>query len=183
MMLYKSKNKKVCSSDGDPDFFDIVTEVWQGYTFAPYLLILCFDYVLRTTIDLRKENGFKFKKNAKSRRYHAENMTDADYVDDLEFLANTPAQAKPLLHSLEKAAGRISLYMNANKTESMCFKQRGAISTQSGTSFKLVDQFVYPGSFFWKRDAFDSLSIKWKSNLSDKMKQDFFHFVAVSILL
>ena len=31
-----------------------------------------------------------------------ETITDADYTDDLELLANTPAQAKYLLHSLEQ---------------------------------------------------------------------------------
>ena len=30
-------------------------------------------------------------------------MTDVDYADDLVFLANTPAQAKFLLHSLKQA--------------------------------------------------------------------------------
>ena len=39
-------------------------------------------------------------------------MTDADYADDQPFFANTPAQAKSLLHSLEQAAVGIVLYMN-----------------------------------------------------------------------
>ena len=43
-------------------------------------------------------------------------ITDADYTDDLVLLANTPAQAKSLLHSLEQAAGGIYLYVNINKT-------------------------------------------------------------------
>ena len=44
-------------------------------------------------------------------------MTDADYTGDLAFLANTPSPAESLLHSLEQAAGDISLYVNANKKE------------------------------------------------------------------
>ena len=47
----------------------------------------------------------------------------------LQLFANIPALAKYLLHSLEHAAGGISLYVNANKTEFMCFKQEGTIST------------------------------------------------------
>ena len=43
-------------------------------------------------------------------------MTDADNVDNLVLLANTPAQAKSLLHNLEQAAGGIGFYLNAHKT-------------------------------------------------------------------
>ena len=37
--------------------------------------------------------------------------------DDIVFLANTSIQAKSLLHSLEQAAGGISIHVNADKTE------------------------------------------------------------------
>ena len=40
---------------------------------------------------------------------------DADYADDIALLANTPAQAQTLLPSLERAAGGISLHVNADK--------------------------------------------------------------------
>ena len=52
----------------------------------------------------------------KNRHYPAETITDADYTDDQALLTNTPAQAESLLHSLEQAAGGISLHMNTNKT-------------------------------------------------------------------
>ena len=50
---------KVHSPDGDTDYFDIVAGVLQEDTLAPYLFIICLDYVLRTSMDLMKENGFK----------------------------------------------------------------------------------------------------------------------------
>ena len=56
------------------------------------------------------------KKEPKSRRYPAKSITD---TNDIALLANTPAQAECLLHSLELVAGYIGLYMNANKTEYM----------------------------------------------------------------
>ena len=37
MMLYKNMKVKVFSPDGDTDYFDIVTGVLQGDTFAPYV--------------------------------------------------------------------------------------------------------------------------------------------------
>ena len=45
------------------------------------------------------------KKRKKQTKPPAETMTDADYLDDLVLLANAPAQAESLLHSLEHAAG------------------------------------------------------------------------------
>ena len=97
MMLYKNMNIKVRSLDGDTDYFNIVAGVLQGYTLAPYLFIICLDYVL---IDIMKDNSFKLVKE-RSRRYPALTITDMDYADDLALLTNTPAQAKSLLHSLE----------------------------------------------------------------------------------
>ena len=57
-------------------------------------------------------------------------------------LANAPAQAESFLHSLERAAGDISLHVNADKTKYMCFYQSGDISTQNGSSLKLKDKFT-----------------------------------------
>ena len=93
--------------------FDIVAGVLQGDTLAPYLFIICLDYVLRTSIDKIKENGFELTKK-RSRRYPATTITDADYTDDIAILANTPYQAETLLHSLERAAANIGLYVNAH---------------------------------------------------------------------
>ena len=49
-------------SDGDTDFFDNVAGIMQRDTLAPYLFIICIDYVLQTLIDLMKENGFTLEK-------------------------------------------------------------------------------------------------------------------------
>ena len=53
---------------------------------------------------------------------------DAHYADVIALLANTPAQAETLLHSLEWEADGIGLHVNTDKTEYMCFNQRGDIS-------------------------------------------------------
>ena len=71
---------------------------------------------------------------------------DAEYTNDIALLANTSAQAETLLHSLEWATEGIGLHVNAHKTEYMCFNQRGDISTQNGSSLKLVNKFTYLGS-------------------------------------
>ena len=128
MILYKDTKVKVCSPDGDTDYFDIEASVWQGDTLAPYLFIISLDYVLKTSIDLMKENDFTLAKE-RSRRYLAQTITNVDYADDIVLLTNTPIQAQTLLHSLEWTDTGIGLHVNADKTEYMCFNQTVDIST------------------------------------------------------
>ena len=80
--------------------------------------------MLRTSIDKIKDNGFKLTKE-RNRRYPAQTITDVD----IALLANTLAQTEILLHSLERAAAGIDIHVNADKTEYMCFNQRGDISS------------------------------------------------------
>ena len=145
MMLYKNTKLKVCSPDKDTEYFDIAVSVLQGDTLTPYLFIICLDYKFRTSIDLMKENGFKLAKE-RIRRYPAHTIMDADYDDDIAVLANSPARAESMLHSQERSAGGIGLHVNADKTEYMCFNQRGDISILKDRPFKLVDKFTYLGS-------------------------------------
>ena len=44
-----------------PNFFGIFAGVLQGETLAPYLFIICLDYVLRTSIGVMKENSLRLK--------------------------------------------------------------------------------------------------------------------------
>ena len=134
MMLYSNTKVNVRSSGGDTDFFGTVASV------LPYLFTIY--YILRKFIYLIKENVFTLKK-ARSRRYLAETITDADYDNDIVLSANTPTQAENLLHSLEQVVGDISLDVNADKTEHMGFNQETDISTLNGGSLKLVDKFTY----------------------------------------
>ena len=129
------------------------------------------------------------------RRYPAKIIIDANYADDIAILTNTPDQAETLLHSLERAAASIGLYVNAHKTEYMCLNQTGDISTRDGSFLKLVDKFTYLGSSVSSTEkdidtrltkawtAIDKLSIIWKSDLTDKMNCSFFQAAVVSILL
>ena len=185
MVLYRNAKVKVRSPDRDTDYFDIVAGVLQGNTLAPYLFITCLEYVLRTSIDKMKDNGFKLTKEI-SRRYSAQTITDADYADDIALLANASAQAETLLHSLGRIAAGIGLYINAHKTEYMSFNQRSHISTLNGSSLKLEDKFTYLGSNVSSTEidintrlakawtAIDRLSVIGKSNMTDKIKRSFF---------
>ena len=74
MILYRNTKVKVRSPDGDTEYFNIVAGVLQGDTLAPYLFIICLDYVLRTSIDKIRENGFELTKR-RSKRYPAKTIT------------------------------------------------------------------------------------------------------------
>ena len=173
MILYRNTKVKVRSLDGDTEYFDIVAGVLQGVTLAPYLFIIYVDYVLRTSTDKIRENGFELTRK-RSRRYPAKTITDADYADDMAILTNTPTKLKHYC---------------------MCFNQTGDISTLDGSSLKLVDKFTYLGSSVSSTEkdidtwlakawtAIDKLSIIWKSDLTDKMKRSFFQATVVLILL
>ena len=75
----------------------------------------------------------------------------------------------------------------------MCYNQTVDISTLDGTSLKLVDKFTYLGSSVSSTEkdidtrltkawtAIDRLSIIWKSDLTDKMKRNFFQAAVVRI--
>ena len=89
----------------------------------------------------------------------------------------------------------MGLQVNTDKTEYMCFNQRGNISTLNGSSLKLIDNFTYQGSIVSSTEkvintrlakawtAIDSLSVIWKSVLTAKIKHSFFQAAVVLILL
>ena len=63
-ILYRNTKVKVRSPDGDTEYFDIVAGVLKSDTLAPYLFFICQVYVLRTSIDKIRENGFEMTKEA-----------------------------------------------------------------------------------------------------------------------
>ena len=77
----------------------------------------------------------------------------------------------------------------------MCFNQTDDIYTLNGSALKLVDKFTCIGSSVSSTEkdidtrlakawtANDKLSVLWKSDLTDKMKRNFFQTPVVLILL
>ena len=64
-ILDRNTKVEVRSPDGGTEYFDIVAGVLQGDTLARYLFIICLDYVLTTSIDKIRENGFELTKKQK----------------------------------------------------------------------------------------------------------------------
>ena len=65
-ILYRNTKVKVRSPDGNTEYFDIAAGVPQGDILAPYLFIICLDYVLRTSIDCRADKEKKQKVHCKN---------------------------------------------------------------------------------------------------------------------
>ena len=103
-------------------------------------------------------------------------------------------KSNPCCITLVQTARVIGFQVNANKTKYMCFKREGTIPTLNAGLLKLIDKFTYlsSGISSTKSDinmrqanawtAIDRLSIISNSDLSNKIKQDFFRAAVVSIL-
>ena len=128
--------------------------------------------MLRTSTDKMKENDFKLTKE-RNWCYPAQTITNADNANYIALLANAPAQAETLLHSLERASASIGLHVNAHKTEYMCYLGCNVSSTKTDINTWLAKACT----------AIDRLLVIWKSDLTDKIKRNFFQAAVESILL
>ena len=81
MIAYKNTKSIVRTDDGDTDFINISGGVLQDGTLAPFLFIICLDYVLKKAHDI----GFTLIKR-RSKTYTAIQITDVDYADYLAIL-------------------------------------------------------------------------------------------------
>ena len=54
---YNNTKSIVRTDDGDNDFINIPGEVLQGDTLAPFLFIICLDYVLKKALDRNNDIG------------------------------------------------------------------------------------------------------------------------------
>ena len=74
---------------------------------------------------------------------------------------------KKIRCSFVKARG-IGVYVKADKTQFMCFKQDGAISILSGKPLKLIDQFTHFGSNISSTESNVGIGI-WKAESAIEM--------------
>ena len=63
--LYRNTKVNVHSPDGETQYFNIVAGVLKGDTLAPYLFIICLDYMLRTSIDKNQRKQLRADKEKK----------------------------------------------------------------------------------------------------------------------
>ena len=124
--------------NGSPTWWYFVPRFLLGYTLAPEMLIISFDYVSRLSINLLKENSFMLKKGKRqtiSRRnydgHRLHRWSSASHKYTCPSWISTDANSK------------IYWPLHECKKKFICFKW-GAIS--SGKLLKFVDQVTYLGS-------------------------------------
>ena len=151
MMLYKNTKVKVRYPDGDTDYFDNVAGLLQGDTLAQYLFINCLDDMLRTSTRFNERKRLQAEKQRiltqQTITPQQNNSSDAKLPRNevAAFCRIPPAtEHETMLQSLERTAADIGVHVDVDKTEYMCFNQRGDIFTLNSSSLKLVDQVHLP---------------------------------------
>ena len=130
-----------------------------------------------------------------SSRYPAIYITDTDYADDLAITSDNVEDANIMLHKIEVAAAEIGFGVNADKTVYISMNQKNnSCITLKGKIIKQVNYFKYLGSYVASTDhdvnvrigqawaALNNMTSIWKSNLSVKLKKNFFRATVESIL-
>ena len=186
MMLYINTSSMVRYTDGDTPFFEITTGVLQGDTLAPFLFIVCLDYILKNALDHNTELGFTLTQKISS-RYPATYITYIDYADNIAVTTDTLKYAKILLYQIEEIANDIGIKVNTDNTEYMSYNQNNDINMMRRNihCIKQVNNFKYIGSYIGstERDitiriaqawsALNSMNTIWKSKMSDNLKRNF----------
>ena len=146
----------------DTPFFKITRGVLQGDTIAPFLFIICLDYVLRNSLKDIENLGLIITK-CKSRRYPATRVTYIEYADDIAITTNSIEEANTILHQIEYISKDIGLCINVSKTEYMFLNQDSYVSMSmkslNGEAIKNVLDFKYLGSYIASTDNDVSIRI------------------------
>ena len=150
--MYKKPQTFVDTVDGPTDIFSTTTGILQGYTLAPYMFVIVVDYILHQSVDNISSEGLLLTPR-RSTRHPSKYITDLDYADDIALTSDNLENAVPLLHSLERAASRVGLHMNCNKTEYMLVKdcEHEVVKSLTENILKQVDDFKYLGSYISSR--------------------------------
>ena len=142
-MMYTNTTAQVLFPDGDAEYFKVLGGVLKGYTLAPYLFIIAWDYVMRQAIGNESNLGFTLDMS-RSRRHPAKVICDTDFTDDIALLSNTLERAQLLMSRVETSVKQSGLHINNSKTEYIKFSQdEGNLKALNGESIKNVDDFLY----------------------------------------
>ena len=85
----------------------------------------------------------------RSHRYPEIRISDLSYADDIALLNSSLELAEKLLHSVEKSASLVGLYLNAPKTNILTsnIKDPHTIKSANGECLKQVNNFKNLGEY------------------------------------
>ena len=183
-LMYTDNKATVMTSEGETDFFKVLTGVLQGDPLAPYLFVIVLDYALRIAV-IEDQDGITLRRR-KSRRHPA----------DIALLSCTIQAAEELLHRLQTSRQIIGLSLNAKKTQLMHLNSvsNDELKSIDGSDIVKVEDFKYLGAYTdtchdidirlaqaWS--ALNALDRVWKTKVSTKTKITIFKATVESILL
>ena len=93
MTIYKNSRSRVLLNDKQSKEFEITTGVLQGDTLAPFLFIICIDYVLKRAEQQLPKAGFTTQPRKSSREPEGK-LFDFDFTDDIALLSDTFGNAQ-----------------------------------------------------------------------------------------
>ena len=196
-VMYTDSTSTVMTTDGETQPFSTLAGILQGDTLAPFLFIMVVDYVMRVSIDTISEKGYQLHPKRGSRQ-PAEYLTDTDFADDIALISQSLEHVQDLLQSLEQASNGVGLYLNETKTECLnrCLSNADLlVKTLSGSSLKMVEDYVYLGSFISSSEkdfntrkgmawsACNDMHQIWTSQLPKSIKLEIFRATVEPILL
>ena len=192
-IMYVDTSALVVTPEGETERFSVNTGVLQGDPLAPFLFVICLDYVLRQAIP--DDTGLTLKRR-RSSRHPAEVIADLDFADDIALLEDNLLEAEVLLHKVEKASQEIGLFLNAPKTKFIHLNSssNGVVHALDDSSIDQVEDFKYLGGYTetahdiaikvgqaW--GAIHALAKVWNSNIKKSTKIQVFLTCVQSILL
>ena len=194
--IYSRTKAKIISPDGETDYFDILADVLQGDTLAPYLFIIVLDYAMRQAMQGSEDNlGLTIHKR-RCRRFLATVVTDRDCANDIALLCDEFNKGQELLAYVEREVALVGLKAKGKKTKVIAYNQSTSpkIATSEGTVLEVIWDFKYLGSWVdntekdvktrkalaWQ--ACNSMTKVWKSSLPKSLKSRFFEATVESVL-
>ncbi len=133
-------NKFECCGDHNTqlsDWFEVKTGVRQGCIISPILFLIVIDWVMKQT-----------NQGSHGLSWHAANMDDLDFADDLAIFADCIANLQNKTNRPTNFAEQTGLIINADKTKAMYIPNDNAVPpiTIDSNPIEIVEEFTYLSS-------------------------------------
>ncbi|VDP38414.1 unnamed protein product [Schistosoma margrebowiei] len=120
------------------DAFQVKTRVRQGCLLSPFLFLLVFDWIMKTSTSEGK-HGIQWT---------AQNqLDDLDFADDLALLSHTHEQMQTKTASVAAVSASVGFRIHKGKTKVLKFKvENSNLITLDGETLEDVESFTHLGS-------------------------------------
>lgn len=100
-LLSEDTKARIITSDEETDFFHLTAGILQRDSFAPYLFVLLFDYVMHKTLNEREEDVSFILERRRSKRVAPKILTTLDSADGIALISEEIHQTQEVLLSIQ----------------------------------------------------------------------------------